>query len=190
MALAILLTTVLSDAPIWVFTSLLIGWLAAWLYFFKKNSQKIRFFLPVLILIIGTWGILQLTPVQNFVVGKVTKTLTKELHAKVKIQYINYHLFDKMALNGLLVEDLKKDTLLYAGSVRFKITDWFFFKNKAIIHYISLDDAVVNLHRTDSVWNYQFLVDYFEKPSDSSSSNKEGLSFDLKKIQFKFVNSG
>ena len=184
MALAILLTTVLTDAPTWVFAGLLIGWLLAWLYFFKKNSQKIRFFLPVLILIISIWGILQLTPVQNFLVGKVTKTLSKELHAKVKIQYINYHLFDKMALNDLLIEDLQKDTLLYAGSVSFKITDWFFFKNKAIIHYISLDDALVNLHRSDSVWNYQFLVDYFEKPADSSTSNKEGLSFDLKKIQF------
>jgi len=100
--LAILLTTVLNDAPLWVFVVLLVGWIGIWLYFFKERNQKIKFFLPPLLLVLFIWGILQLTPVQNFIVGKVTTTLSKELHAKVKIQYINYHLFDKMALNGFL----------------------------------------------------------------------------------------
>ena len=182
MTLAILLTTVLNDAPLWVFVVLLVGWIGIWLYFFKERNQKIKFFLPPLLLVLFIWGILQLTPVQNYIVGKVTTTLSKELHAKVKIQYINYHLFDKMALNGFLVEDLKKDTLLYAGSASFKITDWFFFKNKAIIQYIALDNAVINLHRTDSTWNYQFIADYFAQPSDSTTKSKEAIVFDFKKI--------
>ncbi len=182
MTLAILLTTVLNDAPLWVFVVLLVSWIGIWLYFFKERNQKIKFFLPPLLLVLFIWGILQLTPVQNFIVGKVTTTLSKELHAKVKIQYINYHLFDKMALNGFLVEDLKKDTLLYAGSASFKITDWFFFKNKAIIQYIALDNAVINLHRTDSTWNYQFISDYFAQPADSTSKSKEAIVFDFKKI--------
>lgn len=187
MALAILLTNVLTDSPTWVFVGLLLGWLAFWLYVFKKRGQKIRFLLPPLLLILFTWGILQLTPVQNILVDKVTSSLSKQLHAKVSIRYINYHLFDKMALNGLLVEDLKRDTLLYAGSASFKITDWFFFKNKAVIHYIALDNALVNLHRTDSVWNYQFLADFFGGPADSSTSSKEGIEFDFKKIQLTHV---
>ena len=182
MTLAILLTTVLNDAPLWVFVVLLVGWIGIWLYFFKERNQKIKFFLPPLLLVLFIWGILQLTPVQNFIVGKVTTTLSKELHAKVKIQYINYHLFDKMALNGFLVEDLKKDTLLYAGSASFKITDWFFFKNKAIIQYIALDNAVINLRRTDSTWNYQFIADYFAQPADSTTKSKEAIVFDFKKI--------
>jgi hypothetical protein len=95
--LAILLTTILDYAPLWVFALLLVGWIAVWLYFFKERKQKIRFFLPVLLLIVFIWGILQITAVQNFIVGKVTTTLSKELHAKVKIDYINYHLFDKLA---------------------------------------------------------------------------------------------
>ena len=178
-----MLTTILDYAPLWVFALLLVGWIAVWLYFFKERKQKIRFFLPVLLLIVFIWGILQLTAVQNFIVNKVTTTLSKELHAKVKIQYINYHLFDKMALNGLLVEDLKKDTLLYAGSASFKITDWFFLKNKAILHYIALDNAIVNLQRTDSIWNYQFLASYLSQPVDSSTKSKEVIAFDFKKIQ-------
>ena len=179
-----MLTTILDYAPLWVFALLLVGWIAVWLYFFKERKQKIRFFLPVLLLIVFIWGILQITAVQNFIVGKVTTTLSKELHAKVKIDYINYHLFDKLAFNGLLVEDLKKDTLLYAGSASFKITDWFFFKNKAIIHYIALDKAVINLHRTDSTWNYQFIASFFAQPANSSTKSKESsIAFDFKKIE-------
>ena len=179
-----MLTTILDYAPLWVFALLLVGWIAVWFYFFKERKQKIRFFLPVLLLIVFIWGILQITAVQNFIVGKVTTTLSKELHAKVKIDYINYHLFDKLAFNGLLVEDLKKDTLLYAGSASFKITDWFFFKNKAIIHYIALDKAVINLHRTDSTWNYQFIASFFAQPTNSSTKSKESsIAFDFKKIE-------
>ena len=174
----------MTNAPTWAFVVLLLVWIGAWLFFFKKNGQKIRFFLPALLLIIFTWGILKITAVQNYLVGKVTNTLSKQLHTEVRIQYINYHLFDKMALHGLLVKDQQKDTLLYAGNVNCKITDWFFLKNKAILHYIGLEDAVVNLHRTDSVWNYQFLADYFGGSGGGAKSNKEGIEFDLKKVQF------
>ena len=39
MTLAILLTTVLNDAPLWVFVVLLVGWIGIWLYFFKERNQ-------------------------------------------------------------------------------------------------------------------------------------------------------
>ncbi len=66
-----------------------------------------------------------------------------------------------MRLNGVLVKDLKGDTLLYSGQVRVNITDWFFFKDKIELKYIGLKDTYIHMFRTDSVWNYQFLADYF-----------------------------
>ena len=77
-----------------------------------------------------------------------------------------------MAMNGLLVEDQKKDTLLYAGNASVNITDWFFLKNKATLKYVALDNALVNMERTDSVWNYQFLIDYFGGRQFFSQENK------------------
>ncbi|MCW3092708.1 MAG: hypothetical protein JWP81_3777 [Ferruginibacter sp.] len=87
-------------------------------------------------------------------------------------------------MKGLLVEDQKKDTLLFAGDARVNITDWFFLKDKATLKYVALDDAVVNMQRTDSAWNYQFLVDYFAGPADSSAKKKGGIEFDIKIFQF------
>ena len=43
-----------------------------------------------------------------------------------------------MLLEGTLVLDKNKDTLLYAGVVNVNITDWFFFKDKIELKYIGL----------------------------------------------------
>ena len=85
-----------------------------------------------------------------------------------------------MDLQGVLVEDQKKDTLLYAGAVAVRITDWFFFKDKADLEYIGLRDAQINLNRTDSVWNYAFLEKYFA--SSGGSQQQSGIEFNLKKV--------
>ena len=91
-----------------------------------------------------------------------------------------------MNLEGVMIEDQQKDTLLSAGKMQVRITDWFFFKDKIILHYIELGDAVIHLNRTDSVWNYQYLVDYFSGVS-STGSDKKGVELDFKKIKFNNV---
>lgn len=182
--LAILLIYIYPGSPIWVFAIALAGWFAGWLFVFKNFKQKVWFFLTLLLFVFSTWGILQIPPVQNFLVRKVATAFSDKLHAKVRIQYIRYRFFDKMEMKGLLVEDQHKDTLLFAGNARVNITDWFFLKNKATLKYVALDDAVVNMQRTDSVWNYQFLVDYFGGSKDSSAKKKGGIEFDIKIATF------
>ena len=107
------------------------------------------------------WGLIQITPVQNWLVSKVTNSLSKNLKTKVSIKHIELSFFNKMSLEGLLLEDRKHDTLVYAGAAKVKITDWFFFKDNATLKFAGLTDAIININRTDSVWNYQFLIDFF-----------------------------
>ncbi len=85
-----------------------------------------------------------------------------------------------MDLKGVLIEDQKKDTLLYAGTLQVRISDWFFFKDQADLKYIGLQNAQVNLNRTDSIWNYHFLETYFAP--DKNAPKKAGISFNLKKV--------
>ena len=73
-----------------------------------------------------------------------------------------------MDLEGVLVEDQKQDTLLYAGKFQVRITDWFFFKDKAELEYVALEDALIHFKRKDSVWNYHFLEEYFSTSSDTT----------------------
>jgi hypothetical protein len=80
--------------------------------------------------IITLWLLIQTTPVQNFLVHQVAKKLSSDLNTTVRIDHVNFALFNSMLLEGTLIEDQKKDTLLNAGSVSVNITDWFFFKDK------------------------------------------------------------
>ncbi len=139
-------------------------------------------------LILVLWVLLQTTFFQNFIIGKVTSRLSKNLHTTISIKHIDLELFDRMSMEGLLVLDKKKDTLLYAGAAKVSITDWFFFKDKITLKYIGLDDAVINLYRADSIWNYQFLVDYFSGPRKQvSDTSSQTINLDLKVVNLKNV---
>ncbi|WP_169337632.1 translocation/assembly module TamB domain-containing protein [Segetibacter koreensis] len=119
--------------------------------------------------------------------GKITKRLRRDLHTEVKIDHVSLTLFNSMNLEGMLIKDLNKDTLLYAKQVKVRITDWFFLRNELILKYVGLEDAHVNMYRKDSVWNYQFLVDYFSPTTPKQKKKKSTLKFDLKKLDFKNI---
>lgn len=92
-----------------------------------------------------------------------------------------------MHLQGVLIEDQKRDTLLFAGEVRVRITDWFFFKDNIVLKYVGLENAVIKMQRNDPVWRHQFLIDYFSSPSSGKSSGGTQLSLekvDLKNVSF------
>src|SRR5215210_575934 len=82
--------------------------------------------------------------VQNWIVGKVTQRLSNDLHTEVKIKHVSFTFFNSMNLEGTLVKDLNKDTLLYAEQVKLRITDWFFLRDELVLKYAGLEDAYVN----------------------------------------------
>ena len=81
-------------------------------------------------MLLAIWLLIQTVPVQNWIIGKVTGRLSKDLQTKVEIKKVNFSLFDKMHLQGVLLEDRKKDTILSAGEIVVNVTDWFFFKKR------------------------------------------------------------
>ena len=127
------------------------------------------------------WGLLQTDWGQNWLARQVTKKLSGDLQTHISIKHVRFHFFDKMSLDSVLVEDQKKDTLLFAGTIQVNITDWFFLKEKAELKYVGLSNAIVNFNRTDSVWNYNFLGKYFAS-SDTGTKKQAGISFNLKKV--------
>ncbi|UAY52696.1 translocation/assembly module TamB domain-containing protein [Ferruginibacter albus] len=145
-----------------------------------------RFVLAVLLLLVFLYFILQVPAVQTWVIHRVTGVLSENLHTKVEIKHIAFSFFAKMDMQGLLIRDRQQDTLVYAGSAKVNITDWFFLKDKAVIQYAGLTDVTVNMKRTDSVWNYQFLADYFSSDKKDTST-KAGLQLDIKKVYLKNV---
>ena len=148
----------------------------------RKIWKILRYTLLILILLlVASWLLIQTPFVQNWLVGRVTAKLSRNLHTRVSIDHVDFSLFSKMLLEGVLVEDHQKDTLLYAREARVNITDWFFLKDTVVLKYIGLDEATIKLQRKDSVWNYQFLADYFSSSSPRDTTNKE-MELDLSKM--------
>ncbi|MBC7946724.1 MAG: translocation/assembly module TamB domain-containing protein [Chitinophagaceae bacterium] len=113
--------------------------------------------------------------------------LSTDLQTKVEIKGVSFSLFNKMHLEGVLIEDRLHDTLLYAGQVNVRITDWFFLKKNVELKYIGLEDAIINMQRSDSIWNHQFIMDYFTTPG-STKKKKGGIEFSLREVDLKNVN--
>lgn len=140
----------------------------------------------LLLLVLSLWLLLQTDPVQNWLIGKVTGWLSKSLKTTVSVRHVNFIPFNQASLQGVLVRDQHKDTLFYAGAVNVNITDWPFLKKSIDLKYIDLEDARIIASRTDSTWNYQFLVDYFSGPSPTPHQ-KNGASIGLREVQLKNV---
>ena len=116
---------------------------------------------------------------------QVAGKLSADLQTTVEIRHVNFDLFNTMRLEGTLVKDRAQDTLLYAGNVRVNITDWFFFMENIELKYVGLEDAVFHLNRSDSIWNYGFLIDYFG--SGPAQKKKNTINLNLREIDFKHV---
>lgn len=150
---------------------------------FKISSKIVLIVIALLLVLLLA---IQLAPVQNWMAQLAAKKLSEELKTEVHVNNVGFSLFDKLNLEGLLVRDKNKDTLLYAGTFRVRITDWFFLKQKAELKFIGLEDAQIHLHRTTHFWNYGFIVDYFSSPNPQKNK-KKGIVLDLKSIDLKNI---
>lgn len=153
-----------------------------------KRFKKILlwFFLSLLFLIVAAYIFIQTPFGQNWIAGQVIKRLSRDLHTKVSVKHVDFSLFNRMHLEGLMLEDRKGDTLLYAGDLKLRITDWFFFKKNVELKYIGLDNALFKFQRADSVWSQQFLFDFFSSPSPGTKK-KGGMQLNLKKVEMNNV---
>ncbi|MFT4062545.1 MAG: translocation/assembly module TamB domain-containing protein [Edaphocola sp.] len=117
--------------------------------------------------------------------------LSAKLKTKVGLRHISIGLMNSVDFEGLFVADRHNDTLLYAGAVSLRITDWFFLKDEPVISYIGLSNAYANLHRprNSDQWNYQFVIDAFAGTQPASNKQKPGKQprIDLRKLELHAV---
>ncbi|MEP6748636.1 MAG: translocation/assembly module TamB domain-containing protein [Bacteroidota bacterium] len=147
-----------------------------------------HFFRSILILLcflLMCFLLVQTSLVQTWLAGQASSRLSKGLGTRVSVKKVNFSFFSKMQMEGVYVEDKNKDTLLYAGQLKVNINDWFFLRDTAVLQYVGLEDATIYLHRSDSTWNYQFLVDYFSGSSDTSK--KKSIQLQLQKAELKNI---
>jgi TamB, inner membrane protein subunit of TAM complex len=152
-----------------------------------KKSFKILYktILGIIVFLMLLAFAIQTNWMQNWLVGIATNYLSKQLHTQVSVKRVSFSLFNKANIEGIFIKDKQQDTILYAGALKLKLTDWFFLKEKTQIKYIGLDDAVIKLQRTDTTWNYDFIANYFAPKN--KSNNKKNNPIELSKIDIKNI---
>jgi len=110
--------------------------------------------LVIVLLILAAFVFIETPAGQNWVGRQFTKKFSRELNTKIEFKRVSFSLLDKLNLEGFLMEDQFHDTLLYAGNLQVRITDWFIFKSNAEIKYAQLNNAVIHLNKRDTLWNY------------------------------------
>lgn len=145
--------------------------------------------LSLLVLLLTTIIVVRIPAVQQYVARQAAGWLSDKLKTEVKVEGFSLSFLDKISLDGVLVRDLSKDTLLYTGHLELNLTDWFIFKEEKELKYIGLKDAYIYLDRpkNDSVWNYQFIADAFSGDNNTSKDAGDGFNFSLKKAALENV---
>ena len=144
-----------------------------------KKIRKISIIIisSLLIIILLSYALLRTPAVQTFLVGKVTNYLSEKLNTVARIEGVDIEFFSKIVLEGIYVEDLHKDTLLYAGKLKVDIYKILIGKNIINLKAVALEDCRFNLvqYRNEKDLNFQFIVDAFDDGDTTTTKNKKAV---------------
>ena len=125
-------------------------------------------FLSLILFVRSRWG-------QDMIVGKVTNYISGKTHTKVSIKNLFITFSGNIDLQGLYLEDMTGDTLIYSEKLQVDIPLWPIIKGNPIsIDGLEWTGLVTNIVRKDSTdgFNYQFLIDAFASDSNLETTDK------------------
>lgn len=142
----------------------------------------------VVFLLLLVFLILYVPAVQNLVKDKAVSYLKTKTKTEVRLASIHLKFPKSIELKGFYIEDLKKDTLLYAGKLNVNIGMLQLLNNKIDVKHASLENVTAHIYRKlpDTAFNFAFITKAFasadtvKKETDTSSTP---LTFSLGKIE-------
>ncbi|HEX4852157.1 MAG TPA: hypothetical protein VFV08_15180, partial [Puia sp.] len=78
--------------------------------------------LTIIVILVTILILIQTPPVQNFARKKIVSYVQSKIHTRFEIGHLKIGFPKKIILENIYLEDLKKDTLLYAGKIETDIS--------------------------------------------------------------------
>lgn len=115
---------------------------------------------------------LQSSRVQTWLAQKASQSLSSELGVPVNIRNVQIRFFDRAKLQGLYLEDLHHDTLLYVEEMRVNLDDIFLGFTHFSFDEVKLKNGQFNVRQFqgEDDLNIQFLIDYINGPRDTTDT--------------------
>lgn len=144
----------------------------------------------ILFIIMAT--LIQIPAIQTRIVQTATSFVSKKTHTKVEIKNVSISFPKSVVIEGLFLEDLKKDTLIYAGKAKVNIALFELLANKINVNFVELEHVNLNLHNstTDSLFNYNFLLTAFKDTTNKAKADPKAPSawkFNIDKVSLKNI---
>mgnify|MGYP003582823387 FL=1 len=163
--------------------------------YFRKGLKVILWIIAsVILLVVLVAFSLNIPAVQNFVKDKAISYLKNKTKTEVRLESIKIALPKDVVLNKFYIEDLNKDTLLYAEKLQVDISLFKLLKNTVEVNYIELKNIRANVKRVnpDTTFNFSFLVDAFasdqKKPEEEVAKDTTStLKFSVDKVRFEDI---
>lgn len=139
-------------------------------------------------LLIALYFIIQIPAVQTWLAQRAAGYLADKIGTRVEIKGVNIQFFDTIIIEGLYVEDQKKDTLLYTEKLYVSVLGTNLSENKIKLAKITLLNNHIGLRKYpgDKGLNFQFIIDAFSSGEKSTTKSKP---FELTCKSFNMVNN-
>ena len=147
--------------------------------FFLKSLLVFFIFLIFLILFIGTpWG-------QDIIVQRAVTFLSEKTGTHIAVERLFITLTGDVKLEGLYVQDLSGDTLVFSGFFNANIPFLPIVQKKGIVlKALKWDGLRANILREDSIqgYNFQFLINAFVSDTIEVTENSEPMNWTMRKL--------
>lgn len=146
-----------------------------------------RILLGILIFVWLVVAFLNTTPMQSFLAVKASEFFSKEWNTKVRIGALSVTPFINAGIKDIYVEDLNKDTLLYASYIEANLYEIPSGKH-IVVRNAEVNDLVCHLTRKNGDFNFQFIIDYFASSEKKEKKESKPLILEVKNIDLRNLN--
>lgn len=156
----------------------------------KKSLKIVLTILFVILLIItGLYITVQSRGFQNWLIGRITTSISERTGASISIGHVNIALFDRIVFEDVLMGDSKNDTLLYIGQAIANVDSIAIFKKRVHLKNIDLVRPRIDIKKLDSLnFNFTFLMNMKrDTTSKSPQWQVHCETFRLKKGEFNYA---
>jgi len=121
----------------------------------------------------------------------MAKTLSKELHTTIYIKGVDIDFFKSLVLEGVYVEDLHNDTLLYLSELKLGLSKFNRTQKKVVLNEVVIKKGLLSLckYQDEKFHNFQFILDsLFPKDSSKVKWVLEIGRIEVQGMRFKYIN--
>ena len=171
-----------------------------------KSIKKIwkyllRFVLFTFLFLLVVAALIQIPAVQSYLTTHLETYLQNKLKTEVRIESLRLKLPESLALGGVYIEDLEKDTLLSVGelTVNFKLNQ--LLQRRVQFDRIALEEGQAKLHFGKESSNLDFIINAFSGGSENVENELiandptnpwvmvfDDAAFHLRQVEFEYSN--